>query len=501
MFQENLLVNRDFALGEAEDRLFGSFVEHMGSVVYGGIYEPEHPQSDKNGFRKDVIDAVHDLNLSVVRYPGGNFSSGYNWEDTVGPANQRPVRLDLAWRAVESNAFGLDEFMKWAELAGVDPILTVNLGTRGVDAARSLIEYCNYPGGSYWSDRRIADGAEAPYRIKLWCLGNELDGKWQLGSKTADEYGRLACETAKAMRLVDPDIELIAVGSSLPQMETFPQWDETVLFHTYDVVDYIALHNYIDKGNRDTAAFLASSTGMEDQIHTVRSVCDIVKAKKRSKKTMKLAFDEWNVRLAAQDVYIPWQKGFPIDRVSYSMEYTLVFSSMLLALLRNADCVKIACQSLLVNTSALLMTEKSGIVWKNAIFYPLWHASNYGRGTVLKTVLHGDTYRTEEFGEVPYLDSVTVYREEQGEITIFGVNRSADKLSFQADLQGFKPLELMEHIALRSEKLTDINTLEHPNLITPTACRDDKLINNRLESVVEGYSWNVIRLKEAGAKG
>ena len=185
-----LTIDPAFSIGPADRRLFGSFVEHMGRCVYGGIYEPGHPSADSRGLRRDVLELTRELGVSVVRYPGGNFVSGYRWEDGVGPVGDRPRRLDLAWKTIETNAFGLDEFMTWAAEAGVEPMMAVNLGTRGRPGGLDLLEYANHPGGTELSDLRRKHGAEDPYGVRLWCLGNEMDGPWQVGHKTADEYGR-----------------------------------------------------------------------------------------------------------------------------------------------------------------------------------------------------------------------------------------------------------------------------------------------------------------------
>ena len=216
-----ITIDPNFRIGEVDPRLYGSFIEHLGRAVYGGIYEPEHPTADDMGFRQDVLDLVRELGVPIIRYPGGNFVSGYDWEDGVGPVEERPRRLDLAWKTVETNRVGTNEFAAWAKRAGAEPMIAVNLGTRGTDAARNLVEYCNHPGGSYWSDLRRSHGAEEPHAVGVWCLGNEMDGPWQIGHKTAAEYGRLAVETAKAMKWVDPSIELVACGSSKAAMPTF----------------------------------------------------------------------------------------------------------------------------------------------------------------------------------------------------------------------------------------------------------------------------------------
>src|SRR3954468_6040614 len=289
-----MVVDPDFAIGPVDRRLFGTFVEHMGRCVYTGIFEPGHPQADEQGFRQDVLDLVRELGPSIVRYPGGNFVSGYRWEDGVGPVAERPQRLDLAWRSLEPNTFGLHEFMAWSEQAAMEPMLAVNLGTRGVQEAADLVEYANHPGGTELSDRRVKNGAPDPFGVKLWCLGNEMDGPWQVGQKTAHDYGKLATEAAKAMRLVDPSIELVACGSSNRGMPTFASWEAAVLEHAYDHVDYISMHAYYEDTG-DLADFLASAVDMDGFIEDVISAADYVKARKRSRRELNIAFDEWNV--------------------------------------------------------------------------------------------------------------------------------------------------------------------------------------------------------------
>ncbi len=277
------MVDRGFVRADVDDRLFGSFIEHLGRAIYGGVYEPGHPSSDSDGFRGDVLDLVKELRVPIIRYPGGNFVSAYNWEDGVGPVDQRPRRLDLAWGSVEPNTIGINEFARWARKAGSELMIALNLGTRGIDAARNLVEYCNHPGGSYWSDLRKSHGAAQPHGFKVWCLGNEMDGPWQVGHKTAEEYGRLASEVGKALKLFDPSLQLVACGSSNTSMPTFPQWEATVLDHCYDAVDFISLHSYY-KNADDLPTFLGESLGMEAFIRTIVGTADFIKAKKRSKR-------------------------------------------------------------------------------------------------------------------------------------------------------------------------------------------------------------------------
>ncbi|MDQ2798714.1 MAG: alpha-N-arabinofuranosidase, partial [Armatimonadota bacterium] len=374
-------VHPDFQVGEIDPRIFGSFIEHLGRAVYGGIYEPGHPTADAQGFRQDVLGMVRELRVPIVRYPGGNFVSGYNWEDGVGPAAERPQRLDLAWHVRETNAFGTNEFADWAKLAGADVMMAVNLGTRGADAARNLVEYCNHPGGTAWSDLRVRHGCREPHQIKTWCLGNEMDGPWQICSKTADEYGRIACEAAKVMKWVDPTIELVVCGSSGSGMPTFPAWEATVLEHTYEHVEYISMHTYYGNRDGDLGNYLARSLDMDNFIRTVVATCDYVKSKKRGKKDINISFDEWNVWYhsdAADAAMERWQIAPSQLEDIYTFEDALVVGLMLITLLRHADRVKIACLAQLVNVIAPIMTASGGPAWRQSIFYPFLHASLYG---------------------------------------------------------------------------------------------------------------------------
>ena len=343
-----LTLDPAFTVAEVDRRMFGSFVEHMGRCVYTGIYEPDHPTAGEDGFRGDVLALTRELGVSVVRYPGGNFVSSYRWEDGVGPVEDRPVRLDLAWRGIEPNAVGLNEFMQWARVADVEPMMAVNLGTRGVQEAMDLLEYCNHPEGTYWSDLRRSHGAKEPHAVKLWCLGNELDGPWQMGQKTATEYGRLAAETAKAMRMVDPGIELVAVGSSNSGMPQFGAWEAEVLRHTYEHVDYISMHDYYEEHDGDTASFLASSADMDRFITSVVATADHVGATLRSRKRLKISFDEWNVWYQARFVgqqQLGWQFARPLIEDEYTALDAVVVGSLLVTLLKHSDRVGVACQA------------------------------------------------------------------------------------------------------------------------------------------------------------
>jgi alpha-N-arabinofuranosidase len=497
-------LDREYIKASIDNRLFGSFIEHLGRAVYGGIYEPGHPSSDEDGFRTDVIELVKELQVPLVRYPGGNYVSAFNWEDSVGPQDKRPRRLDLAWRSIEPNAIGLDEFYRWSRKANAEVMIAMNLGTRGIDAARNLVEYCNHPGGSAWSDLRRSHGAAEPYGFKTWCLGNEMDGPWQVGHKTADEYGRLAAEVGKALKLFDSGLELVACGSSNAKMASFPQWEATVLDHCYDAVDYISLHSYFTNYDNDLSTFLGESVEMDQFIRTVIGTVDFVKAKKRSRKTINLSFDEWNVWFHTRhmdEVVRPWSVGPHLLEDVYTFEDALVVGCCLITLLRHADRVRIACLAQLVNTIAPIMTENGGPAWRQTIFYPFLHASKFGRGEVLETLALSPTYSNATHGDVPFLESVATFDRAAREVSLFAVNRSqTEELHLRGQLSGFGQCSLIEHIALTHPDLKAVNTKEDPQAVMPCRLSNDELDNCALRATLPPLSWNVLRLKvEHGA--
>ncbi|MBF8190195.1 alpha-N-arabinofuranosidase [Nonomuraea sp. K274] len=435
MPQAQLTVDRDFAIGPVNRRLFGSFVEHMGRCVYTGIYEPGHPAADENGFRTDVLELAREMGVSVVRYPGGNFVSGYRWEDGVGP--DRPTRLDLAWRQIETNKFGLNEFMTWTKAAQVEPMMAVNLGTRGLQEACDLLEYANHPSGTQWSDLRIKHGVTQPYDIRLWCLGNEMDGPWQIGHKSAEEYGRLANETARAMRLVDPRVELVLCGSSNSGMATFGSWEATVLEHAYDAVDYLSMHAYYEE-NGDLPGFLCSAVDMDRFISGVVATADHVAAKQRKRKQINLSFDEWNVWNFSQFKGIaqaPFEEAPRLIEDTYTAADAVVVGDFLITLLRHADRVSIACQAQLANIIAPIRTEPGGVAWRQTIFHPFALTAEHARGTVLRVEPKSPMLETGRYGEAPALSAVATT--DGDSLAVFAVNRSpGEALDLSARVPG-----------------------------------------------------------------
>ncbi len=491
-------VDRESILATVDERLFGSFVEHLGRAIYGGVYQPDHELADEDGFRTDVLELVRELRVPVIRYPGGNYVSAYKWEDGVGPVGDRPRRMDLAWKATEPNTVGLDEFCRWAKKADSSVMMAINLGTRGIEEARNLVEYCNHPGGLYWSDLRRAHGAEKPYDFRVWCLGNEMDGPWQIGCKTADEYGKLAAEVAKALKLFDPTLDLVVCGSSGPGMPTFPQWEATVLEYCYEHVDFISLHIYARKEKDDRPLFLAESVKFEHFIQTVESTVRFVKAKKRSKKTVRLSVDEWNVwyhSLGAESDDDLWGVGRRLLEDRYNVEDALVVGCFLIVLLRHADSVRMACLAQLVNTIAPIMTDTSGRAWRQTIYYPFLHCSRYGRGEVLETRIESTGYESGEYGTVPYLEAIAVLRRTDSEVSFFCVNRhETEALSLEARLSGFAGISVVEHVVLADPDPLAANGRDAPDRVAPRAENGARVEGDRLLARLPPLSWNLIRV-------
>lgn len=500
MKKTEIIIDKNYIISQVDKRIYGSFIEHLGRAVYEGIYQPESPFADEKGFRKDTLALINELQVPVIRYPGGNFVSGYKWEDTVGPKEERPSRVDLAWHVIETNQFGLNEFVDWAKKANTEVMMAVNLGTRGIDEAKEVLEYCNLKGGTYLSDLRRKHGYEEPHNIKLWCLGNEMDGPWQIGHKTADEYGRLAEETAKVMKQLDPSIELVACGSSSLNMPTFAEWEGTVLDHCYDHVDYLSLHQYYGNNHANSSDFLASSVGMDTFISSVISICDYVKAKKRSKKQINLSFDEWNVWYHSHEAdkkLEKWVKAPHQLEDIYNFEDALLVGSMLITMLKHADRIKIACLAQLVNVIAPIMTSDTG-AWRQTIYYPYMHASTLGAGTVLNTIVKSPLYDSKTYGAAPYIDAVIIMNEELEELTLFAVNKDLEEgMEVTCDCRQFKDYKIIEHIVLTHEDLKAENTEQNPDNVAPVYNGISRFDQGRLTAVLEKQSWNVIRLKKA----
>jgi alpha-N-arabinofuranosidase len=479
--------------GPLDPRLFGSFVEHLGRCVYTGLYEPGHPSADEHGFRRDVEDLVGELGPTVVRYPGGNFVSGYRWEDGIGPREQRPRRLDLAWRSVESNQVGTDDFLAWAERNRLAPMMAVNLGTRGIQAAADLVEYCNLPSGTHWSDLRRQHGRERPYDVRVWCLGNEMDGPWQIGHRSAAEYGRLAAEAGKAMKLVDPTIELVACGSSNHTMPTFGYWESEVLERAWDVVDHISMHAYYEERNGDRRSFLASGADMDAFIDGVVATIDAVAARKHSSKRIGIAFDEWNVWYQSRfnDEGLPriTEAGRLLED-DYSALDAVVVGDLLISLLNHADRVRVACQAQLVNVIAPIRTEPGGAAWRQPTFHPFAAATAAARGAVLATEVDCATLATERYGGVPTVTAAATHDSDTGAWSLFLTNRSPAPTEVSLDHHGLAP-----HVAPAARTLTAGAPSGSDTLFTATDVSFGP--GDTLALVLPPESWTVVGASQA----
>ena len=498
----SVIANRDYEIATIDDRLYGAFLEHLGRAIYTGIYEPDHKSADANGMRKDVIDLVRELKVPIVRYPGGNFVSAYNWEDGVGPRKDRPTRLDLAWHTSESNRSACMSSRNGANPRDTEMMLAINLGSRGLDQARNFVEYVNGPTGSAWGDLRKKHGRAEPFAVKHWCLGNEMDGPWQVGHKTADEYGRLANEVAKTLRAFDRSLELIVCGSSNSDMKTYPEWERIVLEHTYDAVDHISLHMYFANRSKNAAEYLALNAKLDAYINAVASTIEFVRAHKRSRKRVTISFDEWNVwyHSNAQDREIlGGAKGWPhaprLLEDIYNFEDALQVGCILNTFIRRSDVVKIACIAQLVNVIAPIMTEPGGPAWRQTIFYPYFFASVYGRGEALRLSVKSPGYDFEVADNVPYLDIAGVHDEIGRTLTFFAVNRhGGEALDLDVNLQGFTAARIIDHQTMTSADLEAVNTREKPLTVVPKAGSDGKVKDGRLTARLPRHSYQIMRV-------
>ena len=502
--QTQLVVeNRDF-VGSVNNRLFGSFVEHLGRCVYTGIYEPGHPCADSDGYRSDVMDLVKELGVTTIRYPGGNFVSGYRWRDGVGDPSERPRRLDLAWHSTETNEFGLHEMVKWLDKLGDNELMeAVNLGTQGPQEALDLLEYANIPSGTELSELRRTNGSDAPFDIRMWCLGNEMDGPWQLGHREAHEYARIAAITAAGMRQIDPDIELSVCGSSSHSMPTFGAWEQTVLEKTYENINFVSAHAYYQPENDDMASFLASGTDMDGFIKDVGSIIDATKARLKSNHEVYISFDEWNIWYqSAEQSQVPkgignWPVAPHLLEDVYTAADAVAFGDLLITLLRNVDRVHSASLAQLVNVIAPIMTVPGGGVWRQTTFYPFAQAAHLSKGgTVIRSLSTGTSHHTDKYGFVDDINAVPVLCSD-GTLAVFAVNRSLDRPNeFTLDIGSNASYTTASMTTLHEEDYMLADTREDPNRVLPKKNEQVEFLPDRNKVVAElpPVSWNVIHI-------
>jgi alpha-N-arabinofuranosidase len=487
-------------LAPLDRNLFGSFLEQLGRAIYEGIYDPGSKLSDSNGFRKDVMEEIHNLGVPLIRYPGGNFVSGYNWLDGVGPKQDRPKVLDKAWNSLTTNQFGTNEFMAWCKVVGTEPLMGLNLGTGTPEQAAALVEYCNVERGTKWSDLRGQHGIAEPYKVKRWCLGNEMDGPWQIGHMTATEYGLKAQDAARQMRYVDPSLQLIACGSSGPFMPTYLEWDREVLEQCYDYVDGLSLHRYFgnspDDTGGDSSKYLAMNLSMDQQIAESVAVCDLVRGHRRSPKKLWLSFDEWNVwyRARSGDAVNGHGKEAPhlLEEV-YNLEDALLVGGLVNTLIRNADRVKVACLAQLINVIAPIMTNSTGM-FHQTIYYPYRWALQFARGAVLNLLVESPTYEVKGMGQVPYLDIVGTTSAEDGKVSLFVLNRDLAKAhTVEVNWQDKAPARTLSALLLTGDDLKAFNSFDTPQKVAPRTLDKPSIAGGKAKFEVPPRSYAVIQ--------
>ncbi|WP_425144940.1 alpha-N-arabinofuranosidase [Deinococcus sp.] len=460
-------------VAEISPLIFGGFAEHMGRCIYEGIYDPASPLADERGFRPDVMSALKEIKYRIMRYPGGNFVSGYRWTDGIGPKEGRPRRRALAWRSTETNQFGPHEFMDFAQELGTEPMWAVNLGTGSIQDAADLVEYMNLPTGTYFSDLRAKNGHADPYGVKYWCLGNEMDGPWQIGHMDAHSYADKAVEAAKLMRWTDPDIKLIACGSSNTAMPTFPDWDRIVLERAGDHIDYFSMHYYAGNPSMyrasddpDTDSYLASSVQFEEHADVIAAAIRLAKAKNRSKKDVFLCWDEWNVWYKDTSGDGAWLEAPHVSEEVYNLEDALVVAQWLSTFLRKADVIKIACLAQIVNAVSPITTRSDAIL-RHTTFYPLALFSNHASGHSLDLLVKAPTHETQLYGEVPLLDASASFDAASGQGALFLVNRSqTESLDVTLNWEDAAPQGFSQGWQMSGHDAQAVNSFEAPDAVT-----------------------------------
>ena len=490
-------LDTDHHVGEIDRRLFSGFLEHLGRSIYEGVYDPGNPLSDADGLRTDVLDALRPLHMPYVRYPGGNFVSDYDWRDGVGPRELRPARTDFAWKTIEPNTFGVDEFMKWCGRLGTSPMLAVNLGTLGAREAAALVEYCNLNTGTYWADRRRENGEAAPYGVKLWCLGNEMDGPWQAGHVPADEYALRAQQAARLMRGLDPSIELALCGSSKHEMETYLEWDRVGLEYCWDDVDYISAHRYSRNDDGDTPRFLAEGVEIDRILDDYTGLLAYVRGVKKSSKRVYVSFDEWNVWYKDRAGDGGWATAPHLIEEVYNLEDALVCAQYLNSFLRHADVVKIACLAQIVNVIAPLLTSSDGILVQST-YYPSLLYATHAAGHALTPVVECATYAAGATGEAPVLDVAASHEPDSGRACVFAVNRSqSEGVDVAVSFANQRAAAVLGVDVLTGDDPKAHNTWDRPGVIQPADGAAEIDDEGRVRVTVPSLGLAVLRLELA----
>jgi alpha-L-arabinofuranosidase len=504
-----VLINHARYRSELDRRVLGAFLEHLGRAIYTGVYEPGSPRADVNGFRTDVIAEIKGLGVPIMRYPGGNFVSGYNWLDGVGPKKDRPTVLERAWNSLETNQFGTNEFIEWCKLVGTEPLLAFNLGSGTPEMAVAYVEYCNVEKGTKWSELRRSHGHQQAHNVRYWCLGNEMDGPWQIGHMPARDYGRKARDTARQIRVIDRNLQLIATGSSNTIMPTYLVWDREVLEECYDQVDGISLHNYYGNtaaltGN-STARYLAMNLDMERQIHEIAAVCDYVQALRKSPKRLWLSFDEWNVWYRARGgPFADGQRTLAprlLEEV-YNLEDALLVGGFINTLLRQSDRVRIGCLAQILNVIAPLVTNETSVL-RQSIFYPYAWALKYARGRVLDLTVESETYPiaatdlrpdVARDDQVPFVDVAGTVDPNTGQVCVLMLNRDLEsERPLVLEWTDTTPTRVLACETLTAPDLKAFNTFERPTQVSPRALEPPK-VGSRMAFRLPARSYSVVHL-------
>lgn len=489
-----IFIDTNRTIADISPLLFGGFVEHMGRCVYEGIYDPDSPLADASGLRTDVMEALREQKYSVMRYPGGNFLSGYNWLDGVGPKADRPRRRELAWQSIETNQFGTNEFIDFCKAINTAPMLGVNMGTGTIEMAGNLVEYCNAPTGTYWADLRAAHGYRDPHAVEYWCVGNEMDGPWQMGHLEADEYGRKALEAAKLMKLQDPTIQTVLCGSSNNRMPTYPEWDRVALEIAWEKVDYHSIHYYAQNHENDTASYLALPIALEEYVDTVAATLRYAKAKRRSTHDVYLSWDEWQVWYKDRSGRGNWTEAPHLSEEIYNLEDALLVAQWLNVFLRKSDVLKVACVAQVVNIISWLHTRSDGLL-KQVSFYPFQLMSNLARGKALDLLVQSPQHETQRYGDVPHLDVSASYDETTGSQALFVVNRSqTDTVNTELIWQGGAPQRVTETWQLSGTDPKAANSWEQPDLITAKKLANSAVQDGKITLSLPPLSFTALSL-------
>lgn len=506
MKKARLFIDKAYKVSEVDPHIYASFIENAVGIVPNGLYNPNHPQADEKGFRKDVIQIIRELNTPSIRFPGGNYVSNYDWKDGIGPREKRPVRNNIVHGGIDENLVGIDDWVDYSERTGTEFMIALNMGTGTLKDALEEIEYCNVEKGTYWSDLRRQNGYEKPHKLKYWYIGNEMDGEWQVGHLNAEEYARKATEVAKVMKMTDPSVELIVCGTSASENATYPDWDRIVLEETYPYVDMISIHKYYFYGRTLDGYAFGTQYSVEDLAHapkdlekylrTIESTIDYVKARLRTEKDIYISVDEWGLN-SSTDVTthddLQWtEKVYPVNKENIypfgNLIDALIYGIFLIAFINHADRVKHACRSLLHYTT--MTADPEGIALRHTPYYVMQQMAKYGRGTALRNVLQSPDTKTDNYGDCPSVVTAATFNEEDSTLNIFAVNLDLRE-DIELDLQaaGFGDMELIEHMVMYDDQPLAGNTFEQPERIVP---QDVQIAQT---PILRKHSWNMLRYK------